>query len=100
MIGLIQAGHGSVAGLAQAAAGSLVSAVWQGVLLAGAVGLGLRLLPKTPAAVRFAIWFAVFVVVCALPVVELRPHAAGAGVTGAHGAWLTLDARWSLGIAA
>ena len=81
------------------ATGALVAAVWQGILLATVVGLGLRLLPKTPAAVRFAIWFGVFLVVTALPVVSLWPHAAGVAKTAGRGAWLTLDARWSLAIA-
>ncbi len=81
-------------------AGALMAAVWQGVLLAAVVWLGLRLLPKTPAAVRFAIWFGVFLVVTALPVISLWPHAAGLAKTSGRGAWLTLDARWSLAIAA
>jgi hypothetical protein len=82
------------------ATGGLMAAIWQGILLAGLVGLGLRLLPKTPAAVRFAIWFGVFLVVGALPLASLWRHAAGASATGGHGALLTLDARWSLAIAA
>jgi Zn-dependent protease with chaperone function len=89
--------HVWLASLSQAAAGSLVAAIWQGVLLAAAAGLGLRLLPKTPASVRFAIWFAVFAVVTALPVVSLWPRAAGVTQLGPH-AWLTLDDRWSLAI--
>jgi len=64
MIGLaavsVEVAHSWLANLAQAATGSLVAAVWQGMLLTAAAGLGLRLLPKTPAAVRFAIWFGVF----------------------------------------
>jgi Zn-dependent protease with chaperone function len=99
MMGLAIA-HGWIAGLSQAATGSLVTAVWQGILLVAAAGLGLRLLPKTPAAVRFAIWFAVFVVVTALPVVSLWPHTGGAEAAGSHGPWFTVDARWSLAIAA
>lgn len=91
--------HVWIAALSQAATGSLVAAVWQGILLAAAAGLGLRLLPKTPAAVRFAIWFAVFAVVVALPVISFLPHAGGEAGVGGH-AWLTLDARWSLVIAA
>jgi len=79
------------------ASGALVAAVWQGILLACVVGLGLRLLPKTPAAVRFAIWFGVFGVVAALPFVSAMPHAAG---VGGRGAWLTIDSRWSVAIAA
>jgi BlaR1 peptidase M56 len=86
-------------GVSQAATGSLVAAVWQGFLLAVAAWAGLRLLPKTPAAVRFAIWFAVFLVVAALPAISLWPHA-GAARAGGHGAWLTLDSRWCLAIAA
>ncbi|MGA1984221.1 MAG: M56 family metallopeptidase [Acidobacteriaceae bacterium] len=103
MIGLAVVMHGWIAGLSglsQAATGSLVAAVWQGILLVAAAGLGLRLLPKTPAAVRFAIWFAVFVVVTALPLVSLWPHAVSAARADAHGPWFTVDARWSLAIAA
>jgi hypothetical protein len=89
-----------LADISQVATGSLVAAVWQGVLLAGAAWLGLRLLPKTPAAVRFAIWFGVFALVTALPVISLWPRGAGeAAAMGRHGAWLTVDARWSLAIA-
>jgi len=93
------------AGHSQAATASLAAAVWQGALLAVMVGLALRLLPKTPASVRFAIWFAVFaivaglpIIVAGLPMVAVRPHEAAAA-TG-HAAWLTLDPRWSVRIAA
>ena len=90
----------ALADVSRVATSGLVSAIWQGVLLTAAVGLGLRLLPKTPAAVRFAIWFAVFLVVTALPFASLLPHAAGVVAANGHGAWLTLDPRWSLAIAA
>ena len=81
------------------ATSALMAAVWQGILLAVVVWLGLHLLPKTPAAVRFAIWFGVFLVVTALPMATLWPHTADASKsTGTP--WLTLDARWSLAIAA
>jgi BlaR1 peptidase M56 len=94
--------HGWTAGVAdlsRSATGSLVAAAWQGVLLAAAAGLGLRLLPKTPAAVRFAIWFGVFLIVAVLPMVPL-PHAVGGAAGSGRAAWLTLDGRWSLGVAA
>ncbi len=84
-------------GISQAAAGALVAAVWQGFLLAVVAWAGLKLVPKTPAAVRFAIWFAVFLVVAGLPVVSLLRPAVGGG--GGRGAWLTLDARWCVAIA-
>ena len=79
---------------------SLLAAVWQGVLLAAAAGLTLRLLPRTPAAVRFAIWFGVFLLVTALPIASFRAGVESGVETGGAGAWLTLDERWSLGIAA
>ena len=103
MIGLAVVAHmwmAAVSGWSQAVTGSLVAAVWQGILLAVAAVLGLRLVPKTPAAVRFAIWFAVFLAVTALPVLSLWPYAAGATRASGRGAWLILDERWCLGIAA
>ena len=77
------------------ASGSLLAAVWQGALLAGAAALGLRLLPKTPAAARFAIWFSVFMVVAALPLVSLHTHPELGSAAGPHTAWLTLNPLWS-----
>ncbi|HEY4378942.1 MAG TPA: M56 family metallopeptidase [Acidobacteriaceae bacterium] len=82
------------------ATGALMAAIWQGIVLAVIVWLALRFLPKTPAAVRFAIWFGVFLLVAVLPVASLWPHAGGIAKAAAHGPWLTLDARWSLAIAA
>jgi beta-lactamase regulating signal transducer with metallopeptidase domain len=92
--------NGWFAGLSQVATGSLVAAVWQGILLALAVALGLRLVPRAPAAVRFAIWFGVFLVVAVLPMSALLAGSAGSTQNGAQSAWLTLDSRWSLAIAA
>lgn len=88
--------------LSKAATGSLVAAVWQGILLAGAAAVGLKLLPKIPAAVRFAIWFGVFLLVTGLPFVALwPPHSASIATSGSgHGAWLVLDERWCIAIAA
>lgn len=100
MNGLAAIAHMGVLGLSQAATGSLVAAVWQGVLLAAVVGLALRLVPRIPAAARFAIWFGVFLVVTALPVISAWPHAASVRSVGVRGPWLTVDARWSLAIAA
>jgi hypothetical protein len=85
--------------LSQAAAGSLIAAVWQGILLLAVVGLGLRLLPKTPAAVRFAIWFGVFAVVAVLPVLPFLSHASGSAHAVGR-AWFVLNDRWCLAIAA
>ncbi|HEV2619169.1 MAG TPA: M56 family metallopeptidase, partial [Acidobacteriaceae bacterium] len=76
--------------IAQAATAGLIAAVWQGIVLSAAVALVLRLLPKTPAPVRFAIWFGLFLVVAALPSFALfGSRAAGSG----RSAWLILDER-------
>jgi hypothetical protein len=89
----------SIEGVAQMAGAAFVSSLWQGILLAGLVALCLRLMPKMTAAVRFAVWSAVFVVVLLLPVLEgwgARSHGGIASPTaGFH-----LDARWSYAIAA
>jgi beta-lactamase regulating signal transducer with metallopeptidase domain len=100
MMGMGLSALGGLHAISQAAAGGLLTAVWQSALLAAAAGLGLRLVPKTPAAVRFAIWFAVFAVVAMLPVVALWPHSAGVAQASGHDAWFMLDGRWSVAIAA
>src|SRR5580698_7881473 len=48
----------SVEGLSRVAAGSVVSGLWQGLVLAAAVWICLWLMPKTTAAIRFAVWTA------------------------------------------
>jgi hypothetical protein len=88
----------ALAALSQAAAGSFAAAIWQGILLALAAALALRLLPKVPASARFAIWFAVFLAVAALPLAWLLPHRAG--ISSAAHPLLILDSRWCLAILA
>jgi beta-lactamase regulating signal transducer with metallopeptidase domain len=93
--------HEVVSAASQMATSALAAALWQGALLAGAAALGLRLLPETPAPVRFSIWFAVFLLVAALPfaTVSLAHGGAGAAASSSH-PWLTVDARWCVWIAA
>ncbi|WP_260181796.1 M56 family metallopeptidase [Tunturibacter empetritectus] len=87
--------HG-VEGLSRVAAGSAVSGLWQGLVLAACVGICLRLMPKTTAAIRFAVWTAVFAVLALLPLL----HAYGMRVgDGAAGAVVQVDVRWSFAIA-
>jgi hypothetical protein len=89
----------SVEGLSRVAAGSVVSGLWQGFVLAAAVWICLRLMPKTTAAIRFAVWTAVFAVLALLPLLHaygLR----GDGEASGHGAFVQVDVRWSLAIAA
>ncbi len=81
--------------VSDAATGSLVAAVWQGALLVAAAATGLRLLKNASAAARFAIWFAVFVLVAGLPALALLGRS-GVGVGGsAQAPWLTVSSRWS-----
>jgi beta-lactamase regulating signal transducer with metallopeptidase domain len=63
------------------------------------VALCLRLVPRTTAAVRFAIWTAVFAVLAVLPLLHAYTLQTG-GVIPGHGAVLQLDVRWSFAIAA
>jgi len=94
--------HELIAGASQLATSTLAAALWQGILLAGAAAIGLRLLPETPAPVRFAIWFGVFLLVGGLPFATVwLAHTGPAALTAgapSH-AWLTLDARWCVWIA-
>jgi hypothetical protein len=80
-------------------ANSFVSGIWEGVVLTAGVGVCLRLLPKTTAAVRFAIWTAVFAVLAVLPLVHTYFLDPGVGAPG-RAAWLHVDVRWSFVIAA
>jgi len=57
-----------IAMLPAVAAGCLISAIWQGMVLAIGVTLCLHLLPETTAAIRSIIWSAAFVLVIALHV--------------------------------
>jgi hypothetical protein len=89
----------AVEGLSRAAAGAVVSGLWQGLVLAACVGVCLLLVPKTTAAIRFAVWTAVFAVLALLPLL----HGFGSrtnGVAAGHGAVVQLDVRWSFAIAA
>ncbi len=56
-----------VESVSRVVANSFVSGIWEGIVLAAGVGICLRLVPKTTAAVRFAIWTAVFGVLAVLP---------------------------------
>src|ERR1700733_1423622 len=84
------------------AAGAFVSGIWQGVVLAAAVGLCLHAVPKTTAAIRFMVWSAVFLVLALLPM--LRGFALRtSGATAGRGTMLHavhVDVRWSFVIAA
>ncbi len=79
--------------LAAIAAVSLLTAAWQGAILATAVALCLRLLPGLSAAVRSAIWTTVFALLLALHFVP-APTAAATAAHTVHAAPI-----WSLALA-
>jgi hypothetical protein len=94
-VGLAQ----GVEGVSRMIASSFVSGLWQGIVLAVAVALCLKLVPRTTAAIRFAIWTAVFAVLAVLPLVHVYGLRSGGTTTG-HPAIVQVDVRWSFAIAA
>ena len=93
-MGLMQ----GVESVSRVVANSFVAGIWEGIVLAAGVGVCLRLVPKTTAAVRFAIWTAVFGVLAVLPLVHAYSLDSGAGGPG-RAAWVHVDVRWSFVIA-
>lgn len=88
--------------IAASAAGNLVSAIWEGAVLAAAVALCLRIVPQLSAASRSLVWLNVFVLLALLqilPVVMSSKMSGGAALAPVKGARWDLDPRWSLGIA-
>jgi hypothetical protein len=90
--------HG-VEGLSRMVAGSVVSGLWQGLVLAACVWTCLRLVPKTTASIRFGVWTAVFAVLALLPWMHVLGMRTGGDASG-HSAVVQVDVRWSFAIAA
>ena len=96
---LIHAGHlHGVESMSGLLANSVVSGLWQGIALAAGAALCLRLVPRTTAAVRFAVWTSVFAVLALLPLFHAYAWRTAAGATG-HVAVVHVDPRWSFAIA-
>ena len=89
----------SLENLSQLAASSLLSSIWQGILLAAGVTVFLRLVPKTTATIRFTIWTTLFLVLALLPFLNAF-SGAPTRTLGTHSAMVQLDIRWSFAIAA
>jgi beta-lactamase regulating signal transducer with metallopeptidase domain len=77
---------------------AFVSGLWQGLVLIAAVAVGLRLLPRLSATVRFAVWGLAFAAAVAVPLVHL--HVTAAPGEHASSAAVHLGAGWGLAIAA
>jgi len=81
------------------AVSALVSAAWQGAVLAGGVYLCLRLFPRLSAAARSLVWMNAFLLLVVLHFVPaLGAHGSGGSAVGPSA--LQLNSNWSLAVAA
>jgi beta-lactamase regulating signal transducer with metallopeptidase domain len=85
--------------LSATATGALVSAIWEGALLAAIVFIVLRMLPGLSAAARSLIWLNVFILLALLHVLPVVT-AGRAPLPAASSHAVQLDPRWSLALAA
>ena len=81
--------------LSASVAGSLINAIGEGIILAAAVSLCLRLLPGIKPAARFVIWIAVLFALLPLHLLPL-PTSGSPSSLPAHISPFHLDARWSI----
>jgi len=92
----------------QASAPMVVTALWQGVVVASGLAICLRVAPRISAAHRFSLWTACFVTLVCLPFGPSIAHLTSAASSSVSSSlvedpikpWLQLDIRWSLAIAA
>jgi len=81
------------------AAGGLLSAIWEGTILAACVALCLRLLTRLSASARSVVWMTVFLLLMLLNVLPSFEKYDSAG-SAFHASSFHLDPRWSVAIAA
>jgi beta-lactamase regulating signal transducer with metallopeptidase domain len=85
----------------------LVTAIWQGAIVAACLTICLKLTNRISAALRFALWGAGFLAVVGLPFLPLLLHSASsssaaqpamsfASASSGPEPWLLLDVRWSI----
>lgn len=84
--------------LSAQATSALISAIWQGALLAVVVVACLRLLPGLSAAARSVIWLNVFILLALLHLLPFFTGSPAAPHLASHS--IQLDLRWSLAVAA
>ncbi|HVC47976.1 MAG TPA: M56 family metallopeptidase [Terracidiphilus sp.] len=85
----------------------VIAGLWQGLALAAALALALRVAPRLSAAHRFTLWAAGFAALVSLPFLPTLARAAAstaaaaapAASASAPSAWLQLGLNWSLGLA-
>jgi beta-lactamase regulating signal transducer with metallopeptidase domain len=85
--------------LSATATGALVSAIWQGALLAAIVFLVLRMLPGLSSAARSVIWLNVFILLALLHILPVFVGGHEAMTVAANHA-VRLNPLWSLAVAA
>jgi BlaR1 peptidase M56 len=85
--------------LSAAATGALVSAIWQGALLAAVVFFVLRMLPGLSAAARSLIWLNVFILLVLLHILPVFTGAHEAMSPAAEHGVLRLNPLWSVAVA-
>ena len=85
--------------LSASASGALVSAIWEGSVLAAVVLLCLRLFPGLSAATRSVIWLNVFLLLVLLHFLPALVNR-GSSTFAFHASPLQLDPRWSIAVAA
>ena len=96
--------------ISQTAGTILITAIWQGAVVAACLALCLKLTSRISAALRFTVWAAGFFAVVGLPFLPFvlqtgapSPTAIGIDSTLSASAphpWLQLDIRWSLALTA
>jgi beta-lactamase regulating signal transducer with metallopeptidase domain len=85
----------------------LLTAIWQGTIVAACLTICLKLTNRISASLRFMIWSAGFLAVVGLPFLPLLTHLGagtvsqpafdlGADAASGSGPWLQLDVRWSV----
>jgi beta-lactamase regulating signal transducer with metallopeptidase domain len=85
----------SLSSIAPLAASALVSAIWQGTLLAVLAWACLKFFPRLSAKARSAVWLSVFVLLIGLQLVPVlaRPAVEAVSIPVAH-----IDVRWSYAV--
>ncbi|HEX4321412.1 MAG TPA: M56 family metallopeptidase [Acidobacteriaceae bacterium] len=94
--------------ISQTAGTVLITAIWQGAVIAVCLALCLKLTSRISAALRFTVWAAGFLAVVGLPFLPflLQSAAPSSAVSGVESTlpaaaphpWLQLDIRWSLAL--
>jgi beta-lactamase regulating signal transducer with metallopeptidase domain len=89
--------------ISQTAGALLITAIWQGAIVAGCLALGMRLATRVSAGLRFTLWVAGFVAVVGLPFLPLALRTltgpAAPSITAlASAPRFSLDYRWSIAI--